>query len=796
MNKPLQVLVVEDQLIVAEDIRTTIHNFGYETCHVASNGEEAISAVKDHRPDLVLMDIRLDGKMDGIEAARIIHEKYDIPSVYITGNADDATLERISGFDGYGCIIKPFQERQLRATIQMALSKHEQEKRLKATEATLKKDQKQMELLFLELRKLSMVVRLTDSGVFLISKEGIIEWVNEGFNLISLYGFTEVVGKSLQVLMEGLGIHLDQVDRLQDAINNGNTLKSEFYCRNKAGSPFWMTFELQPIRDDDDELIGFISVQHDITLRKMLEEEMRLTNEQFKAVLDAFPGMVSWVSSDLRYLGCNRLLLQSLSHRTENLVGMPVGELTPEFGRFAERFFKSSQVQDSIEIPMPLGENFCNYLIIAQKYDNGNAAVFVGIDTSQRKLNELELMQSRNLRGLGQLAAGVSHEFNNLLMPMLMQISVIAELYPEDRVIQKNLEPVFVAINEARELTKRVLRFSMNSKEVKEPILLSEVTQNTVTILKHTVNKNISILTACQEDLPPLNWNRTDLHQVVMNLILNAQDTLIEKLSHDPPGNWAPEIRISIAEVPFDSLNEAIRAKASPHMRYQRLSVTDNGLGIPPDVQGRIFEPFFTTKGSRKSSGLGLSIVWQIVEAMGGGIEMTTKPGFGTTVSIVVPEESPRSLPSSSGAPSDSGLLKAQDGPPGPTKKLLLVEDDEFVARSFISYFELMGFSIHRASNGEEAWQIMQNAYADFDVLVTDLNMPVLTGNSLVKRIRSLPYKGVLVVLSGFIDRFVETELKKQKVDLIVSKPYSPEDLVKQIDRCLEEHTQNAAKGT
>ena len=238
---------------------------------------------------------------------------------------------------------------------------------------------------------------------------------------------------------------------------------------------------------------------------------------------------------------------------------------------------------------------------------------------------DAELAQGRRLRAVGEMVGGIAHEFNNLLTPIVLKVELLRDEREADPELQKELDVISGAAQRAATLTRRLLTFGRKNEQEPSHVRLSDVVAANVELLRPSCDPRIELKVRVPPDLPPLVQNPADLHQIVLNLLVNARDALHEKLQQEPAGD-------ALVTVSVEPL-----ARRNGHAGGQRLTVGDTGVGMPRDVLDRIFEPFFTTKEVGRGTGLGLATVWHLVQTCGGRVDVDSAPGIGTTFWIDLP---------------------------------------------------------------------------------------------------------------------------------------------------------------
>lgn len=387
-------------------------------------------------------------------------------------------------------------------------------------------------------------------------------------------------------------------------------------------------------------------------------------------------------------------------------------------------------------------------------------------DITERLALEERLRQSQRIESIGQLAGGVAHEFNNLLTPMLMQVGHIQAAYAKDERLQGMLRPVEDAILQAAELNQRILAVGRKSSDAPDSLPLNPMVEAAVALLSHTIDRRIEFVVRLGEGLPLGSISRGAITQVVMNLALNARDALLARLDRGGSRDWIPRLTIATGHA------LSAPSSAPEPMRRARgcltLMIADNGDGMEEAVRKRAFEPFYTTKPAGHGTGLGLAVVWNVVETLGGLIELRTSPGQGAAFTIYLPLAGERQ------AETGGDVLRIQDAKSGASAPLrvLLVEDNELVRETFLAALRQAGHDVACAANGEEGLACLERgAGVAFDVLLMDLNMPRLSGLELLERIRRRGLvRGVLVV-SGVVEPEVAEKLFELGVSAVLAKP-------------------------
>ena len=392
-------------------------------------------------------------------------------------------------------------------------------------------------------------------------------------------------------------------------------------------------------------------------------------------------------------------------------------------------------------------------------------------EITERVRIEQHLRQAQKLESMGQLAGGVAHEFNNLLTPMLMQMGQIQSAYADDPRLLEMLRPVEDSIMQAAQLNQRILTVGRRQPDTRLPGDLNQLIGVALDLLRHTLDRRIELVVELAPRLPPAMLSRGAIVQVVMNLALNARDSLLSRLSSDAPPGWSPRLSVRTGRsAPPPGAPASLREAPE----CLRLEIGDNGEGMSPEVRRRVFEPFFTTKPAGQGTGLGLAVVLSVVESLGGQIDLKTAPGSGAVFTVYLP-----SVATLAPAPLRPPGERAPSGPAEKGLRLLLIEDNQLVRETFHDVLNQAGHYVVAVEDGEQGLRRLEEGGTDgFDVLVTDLNLPRLSGRDVLERIRGRGLARGVVVVSGLLDPQLDQSLHEVGADRVLRKPLVMEELL------------------
>ena len=384
--------------------------------------------------------------------------------------------------------------------------------------------------------------------------------------------------------------------------------------------------------------------------------------------------------------------------------------------------------------------------------------IAVAEDTTEQKKLEEQFLRAQRMEAIGTLAGGVAHDLNNILAPVLMTAELLTSRAPAGR-DRELLGMMAKGAQRAAETVKQLLLFSRGVEGRRGLVQVRHLMKEMVGIMRETFPREITIVENPAGDLWPVVADATQLHQVLMNLCVNARDAM--------PNGGTLTLAASSLELGPDDLHVHVDARTC---RYTVLSVTDSGHGIPPEILGRIFDPFFTTKGTGKGSGLGLSTVVGILRSHGGFITVYSEPGHGTVFRAYLP------------AAGESALSATQQTPPpmplGRGELVLVVDDEVAIREATREILEQHQYRVLTAADGREGLDVFLRERENVRLVLTDLMMPVMSGIALVRALRTLEPNVKIIAASGLDDDGKRTELAALGISEILVKPYVPAQLL------------------
>jgi two-component system cell cycle sensor histidine kinase/response regulator CckA len=407
------------------------------------------------------------------------------------------------------------------------------------------------------------------------------------------------------------------------------------------------------------------------------------------------------------------------------------------------------------------------WTLLRDNSGNPKAHLVINTDITDIKNMEAQLLRAQRLESIGALAGGIAHDLNNILAPILMASDLLG-VKLQDQESKTMLETVHSCARRGSEMVKQILSFARGVSGDAAIIHLKPLITEMASLAKDTFPRSLKIETSIDRDLHPIVGNTTQMHQVLMNLCVNARDAM-------PEGGT---LRLELRPENVVAKSTAPGPQPEPG-RYTVLSVIDTGHGMPPDILGRIFDPFFTTKAEGKGTGLGLATVKEIIKNHRGVLQVFSEPGKGTTFKVYLPatplSESQKADSTSSGTPAGNG-------------ELILVVDDELAISEMIrGTLQSFNYRVLSAKNGAEAVLLFQKHQSEIRAVVMDMMMPVMDGPNAVRSIQKLSPTVRIIGISGLESQSTLTDARDLVLDAFLRKPFTVDNLLMTVNRVLKE---------
>ena len=620
------------------------------------------------------------------------------------------------------------------------------------------------------LRQQSASMAASLDGMAIRNANGEYIYLNDAY--AKIYGYAspaELTGRSWEILYDDMELRRFK-EEVMPALREKGHWQGSGIGKRKDGSTFPQEFSLSRIEGG-----GLVSVVHDITDRKAAEERLRQSEEQFRLISENVTDMIALLDLEGRRV-YNSPSYKELFGDPEKLRGTDsFNEIHPEDRERIIQIFRDTVrtgIGQRAEYRFVLKDGSTRHIesqasTIKDKSGKVLNVLVVSRDVTEKKALDQQFLRAQRMESIGRLSSGIAHDLNNVLTPIMMSIDILRSklLSPGD---QKLLDTVETSVKRGSNIVKQVLAFGRGVKGERIILQPKHVITEVAKIVGETFPKSIELQTDVAKDLWTISADPTQIHQVLLNLCVNARDAM-------PDGGI---LTISAENVALDEdyARMHIDAKAGP---YVAVCVTDTGTGIPANILDRIFEPFFTTKEFGRGTGLGLSTTLAIVKSHGGFINVYSETRKGTTFRVYLPAQK-----------GDGTVLreeKEEESPRGHGELILVVDDEASIREVTKGTLESSGYRVIAACDGAEAIALYAQKGKAIKVVITDMVMPIMDGTSTIRALHMLNPEVRIIATSGFAGAGQNGNATNSAASLFLIKPYTARKLLKALEEVLGE---------
>jgi PAS domain S-box-containing protein len=600
-------------------------------------------------------------------------------------------------------------------------------------------------------------------GIFVTDCAGLTTYTNATLRQMLGTGFQEMAGSDWARLVHPLD-RAELVAQWQEAVAHQQSFEGNARFVRSDGRTIQTGIKTAVMRDGD-RVLGFVGVVEDITERKRAEERL---SEQASMLNRARDAILVRGFHDRQLSFWNKGAETLYGWTAAEAIGRDIGELI-----FADRnkpdeitgqLLKTDEWRGETRHKTKDGKKLIvntRATLLRDAAGHPKSVLTINTDMTGQKALEAQFLRAQRMESIGTLAGGIAHDLNNILSPIMMSVQVLRmKLTDEQR--EGVISTIEMSAERGAQIVKQVLTFGRGLEGEKRPLQVGALLGELVKIMRETFPREITIDRSMAGDLWIVLGDATQLHQVLLNLCVNARDAM-------PDGG---SLRLRASNLAMDESYASMLPEARPGP-YVLLEVSDNGSGIPEEIVERIFDPFFTTKEVGKGTGLGLSTVLGIVRGHGGFLKVVSEPGKGTTFQVYLP-----AAPEQDAAPATAALA----APPAGHGELVLVVDDEpAVASAARTVLEPHGYRVLLAADGTEALGVFAQNSESIALVLTDIMMPHMSGVTLVRALQKMKPGIPVIASTGLGEKAHLAELKAMGIETILNKPYSADTLLRTI---------------
>jgi len=618
--------------------------------------------------------------------------------------------------------------------------------------------------------KYSALVENSKDGIIIIH-EGVLKYVNKASGDIVGYSPKEMIG--ITFLNFAAPDYRELVlKRYADRIE-GKDVPSiyEIELLRKDGKT--IPVELNARRIDFEGKTADIAVIRDITERKLVEQELRKSEEQYRMIFEQSPlGIIHFDQKGV-IVDCNKKFVEIMGSSREKLIGFNM-----------LKSFRDKRMLSALEAALSGGTGYYegDYLSVTggkltpmraiyNRITSEDGSFLGGVslyeDITEKKKLEAQLQQAQKMEAIGTLAGGIAHDFNNILQAISGYTQILLMGKKESDPDYEKLEAIEKSAQRASDLTRRLLVFSRKVESKFRPMDLNKETVQVSQMLERTIPKMISVELRLAENLKIINADSAQIEQIMMNLGVNARDAMPNG------GRLLFETENVILDEEYCKTYLGLRPG-----QYVKLSISDTGQGMDKETLRHIFEPFYTTKATGKGTGLGLAMVYGIVKSHNGYIMCYSEPDEGTVFKIyfpVIEKETERV-----GSKEERVHIK------GGNETILLVDDEETIRELGKNILTRFGYTVLMASDGETALEIYRERNEEINLVVLDIIMPGMGGRECLKELLKMNPNSKVIIASGYSINGPDKKVFEAGAKGFISKPYNINQILKAVREALD----------
>lgn len=611
------------------------------------------------------------------------------------------------------------------------------------------------------------ITDLMDETLSVLDLEGTFLFANKNTTLNMRNGvYKSILGKNLADFISPEQAE-QNIALYKDVYASGEQLRREVAVNLPRGTA-WFINTLQPMEFGSEKIPAILSVGLDITQQKKIENDLLESEEKYRSMMASMDEAAYICSSDFHIEYMNPAMIKDVGRdATGELCFKAIHGLDDNcpWCRHAE-VMRGEKKQSELIKPDQDEVYFVSEVPIFHT-DGRVSKLTIYRDVTEQKKIEARIQQAQKLEAVGTLAGGIAHDFNNILTPILGLSEMLIDDLQPGTFEYENAEQIFQAGERASALVKQILAFSRKSDETIIPVGFQTVIKEVVKLCRSTMPKNIRFVENIDNSCGLVRANPTHLHQIAMNVITNAYHALEEK---------GGQITLDLYETYVEESSISIETMLEPGS-YAVFVCTDTGHGIDPEVKDKVLEPYFTTKPKDKGTGLGLSVVYGIVKEYDGDLAIESEVNRGTSIRIMIPTVDDLT---------SEKLIRRNVNLPGGSESILLIDDEKSLLRMMQKSLERLGYKVTSTLRGQDGVDMFSDNPLGFDLVLTDMMMPEITGEDVVREVRKVNPDIPVIIYTGFSDRIDEDNFVSLGVNGLLKKPVLRADLAFMVRKVLD----------
>ncbi|MGD2246161.1 MAG: response regulator [Candidatus Aminicenantes bacterium] len=767
-NKHLKMLLVEDleddAVLITRKLQKEGYRFDFKR---VDNEKDFKRAMEDKDWDLIISDYVLPN-FSGRKVLELIRrEGYDMPLILVSGKIGEETAVDMLKEGASDFVMKDNLFR-LPSAVERALSEARILREKRETEEELRKVANRYHLLA---ENISDIIWTMDANkrftfvspsVFDVTGYTIKEIMIKGLDELFMPAYQKKAKASIDQILTSL-----KSKKSDPPIED--TFEAELIC--KDGSLIWTETKVAILFEPGKKILGFLGVTRDISERKGIEQERLNLAEAVEQLEEGI--IVTDAGRRIRFV--NQAFKSVSGFESKEVIGEPVeiiwkGEKDKDLLENNKKIFRRARFWKGRLVRCKKdGTQYEAHILLSPLRDKqGKITSYIIVERDITEEMELEeqFRRMQKMEALGTLAGGVAHDFNNILMPIIINAELLLWETSRENPMRTYLEQTLEAAHRGRDLVKQILIYSRQREVEKKPLDMVQTIKEILRFLRASLPSNIQIQQSFSVDSCQVNADAIQIQQVLMNIFKNAADAI---------GSNDGRIEISLIETEVGPDDRTLFPGLEPGP-YLNVSIRDTGCGMERGTAARIFDPFFTTKKPRKGTGMGLAVAQRIIKNHKGDIRFSTEPGKGSIFYIHLPKTGANQLRQES----------VDESIPGGEENILLVEDEKEVMLSMKRLLERLGYKVTELTRASEAVGLLRKQKGTFDLIIADQTMPEMRGLELAQELKRIRSDTPVILMTGFVESINPQKVRDLGIKKLMLKPIDSRDMAQTIRKVLD----------
>lgn len=620
------------------------------------------------------------------------------------------------------------------------------------------------------------VVNNSPDLIYRTDANGVITFVSESVYNISGYTVDEAIGMKMA---EEIYVEPDERTAFLNVLMKQGAIENfEAKLKHKSGSVWWASTNAHLLKDSKGKIIGVEGITRNITEKKKVQLALSQSEAYLRTLINTIPDLVWLKDENGRYLFCNSKFERFFGATENEIIGKTdydfVDKDLADLFRRYDKEVMTKEKSNINEVEVTYADDGHHEILETIKTPmygkDGQLIGVLGIarDITERKQAEEkrlkleeELRQSHKMEAIGTISGGIAHDFNNILGIIIGNTELAIDSAEDWHPNRINLEEIKKASLRASDVVRQLLNFSRKTEQRKKTVDVNSLVKESMTLLRSSISKSIDIQMDITEEPSKISADPTQIHQVLINLCTNAAHAM---------RNEGGILKIDVSEIELDNVTVAQFQKLEPG-NYVKITVSDTGHGIDPSIKDKIFDPYFTTKGIGEGTGMGLSVALGIIKNHNGAISVYSEKEKGSCFKVffpIVDDEIP------------DGKIAKEKTPTG-NEKILLIDDEEALVEIGSNLLQRLGYKVETETDPENALELIRSEPDRFDLIITDMTMPRLNGDELIRKILKINSNLPIILCTGFSNKidhkkaieigarsYIEKPLDKQGLAIVV----------------------------